>query len=408
MSECKFTSEAIANGYLRQDGQKGIRNKVLVIYTVNCASQPAKRIAAHFRAAGEDVDALGCESSCANRMLIRKLLCFINHQNVGAVLTVGHGDEETSAEKLADFAKECGKPADCIFVQSLGSEKSYEKGKHIVSGMLAAIKDVPRTPIYLSDLSFGGECGGSDFTSGLAANPLVGSFFDRVVDSGGIAMFEEISEAIGLKDYLVSRCANERAAKEMAYIYDKSFSNSVSGGQFSISPGNMHGGLTSVEEKSMGAVAKSGSRPIQGVVRVTHKPPRPGLWYMDCMGDGGKGCGFGGSGDASSTLMFLTCGAHMTFLTSGRGHITGNPVGPIIKVTGNARTYKNLEEDMDINASSLINGQKTIEEMTQETYELVCRIANGERTKGEKTGHYECIMGNMIQSPWLLPEDAAV
>ena len=392
MSDCIFTSEAIASGYLRQDGQKGIRNKVLIIYTVNCASQPAKRLAAHFRAAGEDVDALGCESSRANRMLIRKLLCFINHQNIGAVLAIGHGDEETSAEQLAAFAKKCGKPSDYFFVQDLGSEKSFEKGRIIVRKLLDGLVDTPRTPVYLKDLSFGGECGGSDFTSGLAANPLVGSFFDCVVDSGGIAMFEEISEAVGLRDYLISRCANGRAAEEIAYVYDKSLSGAIAGGQFSISPGNMHGGLTSIEEKSMGAVAKSGSRPIQGVVKVANKPPRPGLWYMDCSGDGGKGHGFGGSGDASSTLMFLTCGAHMTFLTSGRGHITGNPVGPIIKVTGNARTYQNLEEDMDINASSLINGQKTIDEMTRETFDLVCRVANGELTKGEKTGHYECVM----------------
>jgi len=384
-------AEAIATGYLRPDGQKGIRNKVLIIYTVNCASQPAKRLAAHFRAEGLAVDALGCESSRANPVTIRKLLCFINHQNIGAVLVIGHGDEETSAGQLAAFAKKCGKPSDCFFVQDYGTEKSFEQGKRIVLEMLDAIKDVPRVPIYLSDLSFGGECGGSDFTSGLAANPLVGSFFDVVVDCGGIAMFEEIQEAIGLREYLISRCVNEQAAKEIAHAYDRHLAGSIASGQFSISPGNMQGGLTSIEEKSMGAVAKSGSRPIQGVVYTTHKPPRPGLWFMDGIG-GGKGGGFGGSGDASSCLMFLTCGAHMTFLTSGRGHITGNPVGPIIKVTGNARTYKNLEEDVDINASSLINGQKTMEQMTRETFELVSRVANGELTKGEKTGHYECVM----------------
>ena len=402
----KFTSDAIATGYLRPDGQKGIRNKVLIIYTVNCAIQPAKRIAAHFRAAGEDVDVLGCESSRANRMHIRKFLCFINHPNVGAVLAIGHGDEETSAEQLAAFARKCGKPSDFFFVQDYGSQQSFGRGVHIVRDLLSAIKNAPRTPIYLKDLIFGAECGGSDFTSGLAANPLVGSFYDGVIDCGGTVMFEEMYEAIGLKDYLVSRCVNDRAAREIAYTYDKYLAGAIASGQFSISPGNMRGGLTSVEEKSMGAVAKSGSRPIQGVVKVTYKPPRPGVWYMDGMGDKGKGCGFGGSGDASSTLMFLTSGAHMTFLTSGRGHITGNPVGPIIKVTGNARTYQNLEEDVDVNASALINGQKTMDEMTQEVFELVSRVANGELTKGEKTGHYECVMGNMIQNPWILPEDA--
>ena len=382
-----MNKKPIAMGYARKDGGKGIRNKVLLINTTSCADEVSRRITEHYHQLGFPVDYMGCECCENDEDLYRSDLCYVNHQNVGAVLAVGMGCEPFPTAKLAEAAREAGKPGAVLFIRDAGgTEKAVEEGIRIVDGMLEELKHTPRVPVYLSDLSFGAECGGSDFTSGLAANPLVGRFYDRVVKAGGTAMFEEIYEAVGLRDYLLSRCANEHARQQMAETYDRMFAGAKAAGQFSISPGNMRGGLTSVEEKSMGATAKSGTMPIEGVITAGHKPPHKGLWCM--FGPTYFRC-FGTGGDATAGTTFGSCGAHITFLTSGRGHITNNVLSVLVKITGNARTYQTLQDDVDVNASVVLTGEKTLDELEEDLYGLVCRIADGELTKGERSGHYE-------------------
>ena len=205
-------SENIMNrtwmGYLRSDGRKGIRNRVLVLYTVKCAEFVAQRIAALID--NSEVEVVGFDGCTDNQYAVDMLISLIRHPNVGAVLAVGLGCEYVQPERLADIARQEGKPAEWMFIQTEGGTRpSVEKGVRWVKEALALLKETPRVPMTMKDLVIGAECGGSDYTSGLAGNVVVGRFYDLLVAHGGTAIFEEIVEAIGLDTLLVSRGANQ-------------------------------------------------------------------------------------------------------------------------------------------------------------------------------------------------------
>ncbi|MEX0611137.1 MAG: UxaA family hydrolase, partial [Pirellulales bacterium] len=187
-------------GYLRTDGRKGVRNVVLVIYTVECASHVA-----HAVAAGEPgTHVIGFPGCYDNAYAIRLMLALARHPNVGAVLAVGLGCEYTQPEQIAARVRESGRLADWFYIQQTGgTASSIEKGKAIVARLRAELAETPRVDMSVRDLVLGAECGGSDATSGIAGNPAVGRLFDRLVDAGGTAIFEEIVEMIGLRQVLV-------------------------------------------------------------------------------------------------------------------------------------------------------------------------------------------------------------
>jgi len=206
-------------GYLRADGRKGIRNIVLVMYTVECAQHVA-----HDIAAGEnDVHVIGFPGCFDNQYAVRLMLALGRHPNVGAVLAVGLGCEYTRPDKIAEVVASSGRPSDWFYIQNEGgTRKSVERGKQIVRAMRERVdRDTPRVPMTLADLTVGCECGGSDGTSGLAGNPVVGAFFDLLVDAGGRAIFEEIVEMIGLKSIMLSRAANDEARQQLHRAYEK-------------------------------------------------------------------------------------------------------------------------------------------------------------------------------------------
>lgn len=251
------------------------------------------------------------------------------------------------------------------------------------------------------DLMVGAECGGSDYTSGLAGNATVGRFYDYLVDAGGAAVFEEIMEAIGLKDYLVGRAVDVDAAADIAEAYDNMLAHCREIRQYAISPGNFAGGLSSIEEKSMGAVVKSGSRPIQGVGRVSEAPSRPGLWLLNSVPDPHfMGFGKTNPNDNEGLIDLISCGCHLTFLVTGRGNVVGSAVAPVVKITGNSETYRRMEGDMDFDAGPCIAGEKTIDEMALALFADVLRYCGGDRTKAELLGHREyCIPYKYQKAP---------
>ncbi|GHT63171.1 hydrolase [Spirochaetia bacterium] len=386
-----FSVNSIGRGYLRSDGKKGIRNKVLVVYTVDCSFHVAQKIADYFFEQGEDVEVVGNRSCFDNQLNIRRLLSFLVHPNVGAALIIGNGCEYTQPARLCAFAREeGGRDAEWFNVQEAGgTTKAIEHGKKTISLLLEKLKKIEMVPLYISDLFFGAECGGSDFASGLAGNHLVGDFFDQVIDSGGTCVFEEIAEAVGLGDWLVERGANEKAKQEIRDTYDKMVYRCKLSGQYSISPGNFDGGLTTIEEKSMGAVVKSGSRQIQGVLKVAQRPRKKGLWLMDAGQDGDFSSGFYGGGDAQGILDMVTLGTHFNFLVTGRGHTVGTPIAPTIKITGNPKTYAAMSGDIDINAGKLLTGASSDEEMVQELFDYIAGLCKGKKVLAEQLGHHE-------------------
>lgn len=376
-------------GYARQDGRKGIRNHVLVLYTVQCAQFVAQKIVQSFDDA--QVELAGFDGCTDNQYAVNLMISLIRHPNVGGVLAVGLGCEYTQPEWLTGIAEKEGKPAQWLFIQNEGgTQKAIERGRHAVKEILAQLKHTPRISMSMKDLVIGAECGGSDYTSGLAGNVVVGRFYDWLTDLGGTAIFEEIVEAIGLDNLLVGRAAGERARQQIRHTYDKALQYCKSVRQYSVSPGNFAGGLSTIEEKSMGAVIKSGSRPIQGVLKVSCVPAHAGLWLLDTTPDSHwMQFGITNPNDNEGLMALTGSGAHLVFLVTGRGNVVGNAVAPCIKITGNRDTYQRMQEDMDFDASPVLYGECSQQELMLRLAQLVAMVAAGQPTKSEQLGHRE-------------------
>lgn len=386
-------------GYLRADGRKGVRNLVLVVYTVECARHVAERIVADEH---DDLHLVGFPGCYDNQYAVNLILSLVRHPNVGAVLAVGLGCEYTQPQKIAEAAERSGREASWISIQETGgTRRSIEEGKARVREMRSRIEqNVPRVEMGPADLTVGAECGGSDATSGLAANPCVGRMFDFLVDGGGTAVWEEIVEMLGLKEALVSRAACPEAAGAIGAAYEKAEAYCVEVRQYSISPGNFAGGLTTIEEKSLGSYAKSGSKPIQGVVKVSERPSAPGLWLLDSVPDPHfMQFGYTNPNDNEGLMDLLSTGAQILIYTTGRGSCTGSAVSPVVKVTGNSATYRKLSEDMDFDAGAILRGEATLDQAGAALLSLVCDIAAGEMSKPEALGHKEYFVMYKHQDP---------
>ena len=387
------------NGWQRKDGRKGIRNKLVIVYTVKCSFHVASEIARQSK--DVDVDVIGFDGCYDNDYANRLLVALIRHPNVGAVFAVGLGCEYLQPEKLAEKAREAGKLADWMFIQEHnGTLPSIEYGLKKVENLKKELKKMPLTQMGFKDLVIGAECGGSDYTSGLAGNVLVGRFFDRLVDLGGTAVFEEIVEAVGLRDYLTGRAVDETARRELGETYDKAMEYCKAVRQYSVSPGNFAGGLSSIEEKSMGAIAKSGTRLIQGVLKVSMPVPYPGLWLLDSTPDPHwMMFGYTNPNDTEGLLDLISVGAQLVFLVTGRGNVIGSVISPVYKITGNSQTYRNMCGDMDFDAGIVLTGEKNLEEACSSMMDELIEICGGTLTKGEATGHKEFYSMYKYQEP---------
>jgi altronate hydrolase len=375
-------------GFLRPDGSKGVRNLVLVVYTVQCAAHVAHAVAA----GEEDTHVVGFPGCYDNAYAVRLILSLARHPNVGAVLAIGLGCEYTRPAGIAEAVEKSGRPAEAFYIQDVGGTRSsIEKGKAAVAALRAKIRrEVPRVPMGFADLTVGCECGGSDGTSGLVGNPVVGRFFDRLVDAGGTAIVEEIVEMIGLGETIFARAADATARAELEAAYAKAEWYCREVRQYSVSPGNFAGGLTTIEEKSMGAFAKSGSRPIQGVIKVGEKPPRPGLWVMDSVPDPHfMGFGYTNPNDTEGIMDLISGGSQVVLFVTGRGSVIGSPVSPLVKVTGNSRTFARMSDDMDFDAGRVLTGELGLEEAAFELAGTIGEVAAGRPSKPEALGHRE-------------------
>jgi altronate dehydratase large subunit len=375
-------------GYLRSDGRKGIRNTILVVYTVECASHVAHAIGRD----EDDVHVIGFPGCYDNQYAIRMILALGRHPNIGAVLAVGLGCEYTQPAKIAQSVRESGRPADSFFIQENGGTKSgIAHGKEIIARLRAEMNSQAQlVPMCWADLVVGSECGGSDGTSGLAGNPVVGAFFDLLIDRGGSAVFEEIVEMIGLRHILDERAASSQARAQLLSAYDKAERYCREVRQYSVAPGNFAGGLTTIEEKSMGAFAKSGSRPIQGVIRVAERPPHNGLWLLDSVPDPHfMQFGYTNPNDTEGIMDLICAGSQIVLFVTGRGSVIGSAVSPLIKVTGNSITYNRMRDDMDFNAGRILTGEISLQAAAEELASLVQAVAGGQQSKPEALGHRE-------------------
>ncbi|WP_428939202.1 UxaA family hydrolase [Fontivita pretiosa] len=379
-----------ATGYLRPDGQKGIRNVVVVAYLVECAHHVARNISTPFGQRAHLIGFAGCFPN-AYALKMMKRLC--THSNVGAVLLVSLGCEGFDRHSLARTIRESGRHVETLVIQETGgTTTTIEQGRAWVGRALRQIDDVPRVPIGIEDLIIGTNCGGSDATSILTANPAIGRAFDRLAARGARLMFHETPELIGCEQFLARRATSPQLAEALVATVRKGAEYHRVLGHGSFSPGNADGGLTTMEEKSLGAYSKSGSSPIVGMLKPGDIPTRPGLYLMDEVPDGPVRWGFPGLSDVSGINEMIACGCHMNLFATGRGSVVGSAISPVIKVCANPETYRRMSADMDINAGRILESEATLDDVADEIVEAVIATASGQPTVSEKLGHQEFVL----------------
>lgn len=378
-------------GYLRNDGKKGIRNYIAVAYLVECAHHVAREICIAFRNA--PVHLIGFPGCYPNQYADRIMNALCTHPNIGGVLLVSLGCESFNRRRLSETIAASGRPVHTITIQqSGGTRKSIIEGQEWIRNALKILESTPRIPMQPSDLIVGTVCGGSDATSGITANPAVGLAFDKLIQHQGIAIFEETGEMIGLESIMSQRAITPELAEELRKSVEKAAKYYTIMGHGSFAPGNADGGLTTIEEKSMGAYCKSGNSPISGLIKPGDIPHRPGLYLMDVVPDGEPRFGFPNISDNAEIVEMIASGCHLILFTTGRGSVVGSAISPVIKICANPETFVRMQEDMDINAGKILHDDATLEEVGDEIFEKIIQVAAGQASSSELLGHQEFIL----------------
>jgi altronate hydrolase len=379
-------------GWRRADGRKGIRNVIAVVYLVECAHHVARRIVD--QADDAQVHLIGFPGCYPNDYALSMMKALTTHPNVGGVVLLSLGCEGFNREALSAHVTASGRPVETVVIQLAGGTRAaIAAGRDAVARVRAiADHDAVRAPIALFDLVIGTICGGSDGFSGITANPAVGRAFDRLVDAGAACIFEETGEMIGCEGHMASRAASPEvaAAIEASVAQAEDYYRAMGYGSFA--PGNAEGGLSSQEEKSAGAYAKSGARPIQGVILPAEQPPGPGLYLLDVVPPGSPKFGFPNIVDNAEIGELMACGAHLTLFTTGRGSVVGSAIAPVIKVCANPETAARMADDMDVDASRILEGRATLDGVGDEIVALITAVASGQETRSEALGHREFIL----------------
>jgi altronate hydrolase len=244
----------------------------------------------------------------------------------------------------------------------------------------------------LNELIVGTICGGSDGTSGITGNPAAGRAFDTLVAEGAACIFEETGELIGCEEIMASRATTPALADELRASVAKAARYYATLGYGSFAPGNADGGLSTIEEKSMGAYAKSGRSPIVGLIKPGDIPQRPGLYLMDVVPDGEVRFGFPNISDNAEIVELIASGCHLVMFVTGRGSVSGSAISPVIKICANPDTFRRMEDDMDVDAGRILEGRGTLDGVGAEIVALTRAVASGHRTKSEEMGHQEFIL----------------
>ncbi|WP_454884718.1 UxaA family hydrolase [Sphingomonas oryzagri] len=378
-------------GFLRQDGRKGIRNVVTVAYLVECAHHVARRIVD--KADDPDVHLIGFPGCYPNAYAGRVMEAVATHPNVGGVVLVSLGCESFDRDGLAEIVRASGRPVELLVIQDVGgTAATIAAGIAAVERVREAAQQTPRAPMALDELVIGTICGGSDGTSGITANPAVGRAFDRLVAAGATCIFEETGELVGCETIMAERAITPELGREIEACVEKAERYYTTMGFGSFAPGNAEGGLTTQEEKSMGAYSKSGSSPISGIIKPGDVPPTGGLYLLDVVPDGEPRFGFPNISDNAEIVEMIACGAHLTLFTTGRGSVVGSAISPVIKICANPETARRLSADMDIDAGRILDGEASLAEVGDEIFESVVAVAGGQRSVSEALGHREFIL----------------
>lgn len=370
-------------GYPRDDGQVGVRNRLAVISAMDNANPVAQRVAGLVRNAVSITAPFGRGQVAEDRDRHAGALIGIGRNpNFGAALIISL--EPASAEEIAEGVAKTGKPVEIVTIQQAGGTlKATEQSVRKAIGLTQTIGRLRREPRPLSDLIVGVECGGSDTTSGISANPVTGLVGDRIIDAGGTWILSETEEIIGAEHALIERAASEDVAEAMKKVIERAESLAVYQGVqlWPMGPDNIAGGLTTVEEKALGGVHKGGSRPLNEVVAFGQKPTRKGLVFMDAPAPG-----------TENITALSAGGAQIIIFTTGVGNPIGSAVSPTIKVCGNPQTVAHFQDNIDVDVSRVTKGEKTQLEAADILFEELVEVACGKMTRNEIMGDFELVI----------------
>ncbi len=375
-------AERTISVYVRPDGNVGARNYVAVVPAVACANDVAEQIAEGFPSARALLHHQGCGQLRSDLLLVeRTLIGLATNGNVGAVVLVSLGCEGVNVDGLHDAIGKSRRRVARVDIQAIGSStRAVRRGREACRDLIADCRRIRRGQAAVDRLVVGIKCGASDMTSGLASNPAVGRMVDAPVARGATVIVGETTEFLGAEHLLVRRAANRQVARAIGRITMAMQRRALAaggdmlGGQPSL--GNIRGGITTIEEKSLGAVSKTGSAPITGVLDYAERPSRPGLFIMD-------GPGF----EPQALTGLVAAGAQVLVFSTGRGAPQGFPLAPVVKVSGNAATCRHLRQHIDVGVSDVLTRGETLTAAGTRVLRTVLEVASGRLARAERTGY---------------------
>jgi altronate dehydratase len=374
--------------YKRDNGKIGIRNYILVISTVSCVNTVTSKIAQKTGAIPINHEQGCVEFEDDHKRTALALSSAGRNPNVAGVLIVGLGCEQTSSESLIRSIQASGKPVEFVRVQDEGgSPEAIQKGVEMVGKLQKQSAELTREDCSIEGIVVGVQCGGSDWTTAISGNTVIGKMTDLVIQNGGSVLMSEVAGFPGSEHIVAEQAVSHQVGLDVFQMVDELRADFVKDHGQTIekinpTPGNKAGGITTLVEKSMGNIKKMGSSPVQGLLKLEDKIPYPGLWIVDSRVQGP---------DQFSTTGFGILGAHVTVFSTGRGTPIGNAVMPLIKITGNPATYKKFQSILDFNAGVVLEGE-SIEQTGKALYDLLLEVAAGKNTKSEINENYEFVI----------------
>lgn len=386
--DVKPSEEAFFDGFMRENGKVGVRNEVWIIPTVGCVNSIARAIEATARMnKPEGVDEVvafphpyGCSQTTEDQENTRIVLAdLINHPNAGAVLVLGLGCENSRIEVLKDYIGEVN-PDRVKFLQVQDVEDEQETAETMMSELMAYAANFKREKVSAKELIIGMKCGGSDGLSGITANPTVGLFSDKLVSKGGTTILTEVPEMFGAETILMNRCQNKELFEKTVHLINDFKEYFIKNGQEiyeNPSPGNKDGGITTLEDKSLGCTQKSGNSLVKGVLAYGEKVETKGLNLLSAPGN-----------DLVASTACAASGAQIVLFTTGRGTPFASPV-PTVKIATNSRLAGNKKNWIDFNAGRIVTDDVPMEDMAEELFQFVLDVASGKKVKAEEAGFHD-------------------
>ena len=370
------------NGYRRSNGLVGTRNYVGILSTVVCANEVTDAISRQVQGTASFMHQQGCCQTPVDIKRVNETLIGLgSNPNLASVLLVSLGCESTDLNDVAKTISKTGKRVETVVIQEVGgAARSIAEGVLLAQDMVQEASKIERVPFPVSELVLGLKCGSSDTTSGLAPNPALGIASDLLVEAGGTSILGEVTEFIGAEHLLAQHAKDPQIGQEIIGLVKrmedraKSVGADIRGGQ--PTGGNIKGGLTTIEEKSLGAIAKAGNAPIQAVYEYGVVPRVKGLVVMDSPGR-----------EPEILTGLAAAGCNVIAFTTGRGAPQGFPFVPVVKITGNRVTWDKLRDHMDVDVSAVMEGKESLPEAGKRIFQEMLEVSSGRLTKAEISGY---------------------